>query len=46
MKTVYTCPITGADISKEHYFNIMFGKDYMNSNDKGRIKEYLINNNK
>lgn len=27
-------------ISQEEYFNILFGEEFMNSDDKGALKEY------
>ena len=43
MKT-YIHPVNGKTITKNEYFNFMFGKEFMKSNDKGRIKEYEIKN--
>lgn len=36
----YTSPITGKEVSKKEYFEIMFGKKFMQSNNKGTLKEY------
>ena len=44
MRTNYTHPRTGVTVSKAEYFNIMFGKEFMSSNDKGTIEEYVETN--
>ena len=36
----YTSPITGKEVSKKQYLEIMFGKDFMQSNNKGTLIEY------
>tara|TARA_B100000497_G_C7555451_1_gene335412 strand:+ start:330 stop:458 length:129 start_codon:yes stop_codon:yes gene_type:complete len=36
----YTSPITGKEVSKKEYFQIMFGKEFIKSNNKGTLKEY------
>ncbi len=36
----YLHPITKEKITKKELFEIMFGKEFMESNDKGKIKEY------
>lgn len=36
----YTSPITGKEVSKKEYFNIMFGEEFIQSNNKGTLKEY------
>ena len=36
----YFHPITKKEITKKELFEIMFGKEFMESNDKGTIKEY------
>tara|TARA_R100001530_G_scaffold60360_3_gene43625 strand:+ start:1268 stop:1558 length:291 start_codon:yes stop_codon:yes gene_type:complete len=39
MKT-YRHPITKQAMTKKDYFELMFGKEFMDSNDKGSLKEY------
>ena len=36
----YVSPITGREVSKKQYFEIMFGKDFIQSNNKGTLIEY------
>ena len=36
----YKNPVTGENVTKAEYFAIMFGDEFMSSNDKGTIKEY------
>ena len=36
----YLHPITKQEITKKELFEIMFGKEFMESNDKGQIREY------
>lgn len=40
MNNFYKHPETGALVSKEEYFAIMFGEEFMASNDKGSLKQY------
>ena len=44
MKTkLYLHPITkDRFIGRDEYFNIMFGDEYMQSDDKGGLKEYYL----
>ena len=36
----YLHPITKQEITKKELFEIMFGKEFMESNNKGQIREY------
>ena len=36
----YLHPITKEEITRKELFELMFGKRFMKSNDKGAIKEY------
>ena len=36
----YTHPITNEVMTKKDYFNLMFGQEFMGSNDKGTLKQY------
>ena len=36
----YLHPITKQEITEKELFEIMFGKEFMESNDKGKIREY------
>lgn len=36
----YLHPFTQEVITKEEFFNIMFGEEFMQSNDKGAKKQY------
>ena len=40
MKTIYTHPITNEVMTKKDYFNLMFGQEFMESKDKGTLKQY------
>ena len=42
MKKQYNHPITNEVISKKEFYNIMFGKEFMLSNDKGAKKIYNV----
>ena len=42
MTQQYLHPFTQEVISKEEFFNIMFGEEFMESNDKGTLKEYNV----
>lgn len=39
MKT-YLHPITKKELSETEFMNLMFGEEFMNSKDKGTLKEY------
>ena len=41
MKT-YLHPITNEVMTKEEFFNFMFGEEFMESEDKGTLKEYEV----
>jgi len=38
----YISPITDKEVNKAEYFQIMFGKDFIESKDKGTLKEYKV----
>ena len=38
----YISPITNKKVNKAEYFEIMFGKEFMKSEDKGTLKEYKV----
>ena len=38
----YISPITNEEVNKAEYFEIMFGKDFIKSKDKGTLKEYKV----
>ena len=38
----YISPITNKEMNKAEYFEIMFGKEFMKSKDKGTLKEYKV----
>ena len=38
----YISPITNKEVNKAEYFEIMFGKEFMKSKDKGTLKEYKV----
>lgn len=40
MEKHYVHPFTQEVISKEEFFKVMFGEEFMQSNDKGTLKEY------
>ena len=40
MSTKYFHPITKIEITKKELFEIMFGKKFMKSSNKGEIREY------
>lgn len=43
MEKLYLHPIEkDRFIPKKEYFEIMFGKEYMESNDKGTLKQYKL----
>ena len=39
----YISPITNKEVNKAEYFQIMFGKEFIESKDKGNLKEYKQN---
>jgi hypothetical protein len=43
MKT-YLHPITKKELSEKEFMNFMFGEEFMNSKDKGTLKEYESTN--
>jgi len=42
MEIKYKHPFTNKPMTKKDYFILMFGAEFMASNDKGRLKEYEI----
>ena len=36
----YYHPVTKVEMSLKDYMELMFGKEFMNSKDKGKLKEY------
>ena len=42
MEKQYNHPITKEVISKEEFYKIMFGSEFMSSNDKGAKKTYTV----
>jgi len=42
MQQQYLHPFTQEVISRDEFFKIMFGEEFMESNDKDTIKEYSI----
>ena len=42
MQQQYLHPFTQEVISRDEFFKIMFREEFMESNDKGTIKEYSI----
>ena len=36
----YKSPITGKEVSKKQYFEILFGVEFMQRNNKGTLIEY------
>ena len=42
MEKQYVHPFTQQVISKEEFFKVMFGEEFMESNDKGALKEYTL----
>ena len=42
MEIKYKHPLTNKQMTKKDYFILMFGAEFMASNDKGRLREYEI----
>ena len=38
----YYHPVTKVEMSRKDYMELMFGKEFMKSTDKGTLKEYQI----
>ena len=38
----YYHPVTKVEMSLKDYMELMFGKEFMNSKDKGTLKEYQL----
>jgi len=42
MEKQYNHPITKEVMTKEQFFNLMFGEEFMSSDDKGAKKTYTV----
>ena len=45
-KETYRNPENGKTMTRKEYFDFMFGEEFMKSEDKGRLKQYEIKNQK